>query len=50
MPVTARDTVDGVRHALPVLSTLAESLKIASLSFKKDSTGLRRCVSLHFSA
>ena len=37
-------TVNDVIHSLPMFPTLAESLKIAVISFKKDITGLSCCV------
>ena len=44
MLVKNQNTVDDVIHSLPMFPTLAESLKIAALSFKKDITGLSCCV------
>jgi hypothetical protein len=36
--------VDDVINSLPMFPTLAESLKIVALSFKKDIAGLSCCV------
>jgi mercuric reductase len=44
MLVKNQNTLDDVIHSLPMFPTLAESLKIAALSFKKDITGLSCCV------
>jgi mercuric reductase len=44
MLVKNQNTVNDVIHSLPMFPTLAESLKIAALAFKKDITGLSCCV------
>jgi mercuric reductase len=42
--VQNKNTVDDVINSLPMFPTLAESLKIVALSFKKDISGLSCCV------
>lgn len=44
MLVKNKNTVDDVINSLPIFPTLAESLKIVALSFKKDITSLSCCV------
>ncbi len=44
MLVKNKNTVDDVINSLPMFPTLAESLKIVALSFKKDIAGLSCCV------
>jgi len=44
MLVKNKNTVDDVINSLPMFPTLAESLKVAALSFKKDISGLSCCV------
>jgi len=44
MLVKNKNTADDVINSLPMFPTLAESLKIAALSFKKDISGLSCCV------
>jgi mercuric reductase len=44
MLVKNKNTVDDVINSLPMFPTLAESLKIAALSFKKDISSLSCCV------
>ncbi len=44
MLVKNKNTVDDVINSLPMFPTLAESLKIVALSFKKDISGLSCCV------
>ncbi len=44
MLVKNKNTVNDVINSLPMFPTLAESLKIAALSFKKDISGLSCCV------
>jgi mercuric reductase len=44
MLVKNKNTVDEVVNSLPMFPTLAESLKVAALSFKKDISSLSCCV------
>jgi mercuric reductase len=44
MLVKNKNTVDEVVNTLPMFPTLAESLKVAALSFKRDISGLSCCV------
>ena len=44
MLVKNKNTADDMINSLPMFPTLAESLKIAALSFKKDISGLSCCV------
>ena len=44
MLVKNKNTLDDVVHSLPMFPTLAESLKVVALSFKKDIAGLSCCV------
>ena len=44
MLVKNKNTVDDVINSLPMFPTLAESLKIVALSFKKDISSLSCCV------
>jgi mercuric reductase len=44
MLINNKNTVDDVINSLPMFPTLAESLKIVALSFKKDISGLSCCV------
>jgi len=44
MLVKNKNTVDDVINSLPMFPTLAESLKVAALSFKKDIANLSCCV------
>jgi mercuric reductase len=44
MLVKNKNTVDEVISSLPMFPTLAESLKIVALSFKKDIANLSCCV------
>jgi mercuric reductase len=44
MLVKNKNTVDDVINSLPMLPTLAESLKIVALSFRKDISSLSCCV------
>ncbi len=44
MLVKNKNTVDDVINSLPMFPTLAESLKVVALSFKKDISGLSCCV------
>ena len=44
MLVKNKNTVDEVISSLPMFPTLAESLKIVALSFKKDIASLSCCV------
>lgn len=42
--VKNKNTIDDIINSLPMFPTLAESLKVAALSFKKDIAGLSCCV------
>jgi mercuric reductase len=44
MLVKNQNTIDEVVNSLPMFPTLAESLKVAALSFKRDISGLSCCV------